>query len=220
MTKQDTSTEAVLRSVRELGTLYEMPRLLRWKEPRPDTVPIESIATHSFMAGGVADFFWHMEANEYGVDLDRVKLLLQYHDLTEIGSQGDVLQYEKGAEQEVSTQSQREEVVGKLPLCMQDQVMGAIIEFDEEKTVDARFALACEKIEPWVLIYLMGIHRLVMPQVLKPGMESAWAPGACVRATRGFPIMGRYADVLKQEIETKLEEHIGRVSDQLSLFSQ
>lgn len=113
-----------------------------------------------------AEHSWHLalmaltlgELAPAGTDLDRVVRLLLVHDLVEIGA-GD-LHFDAGPEA-LSAQRQAEEqaaalVFGQLPLEQAGQLRALWQEFEERRTIEARFARALDAFQPMLLTWGPG----------------------------------------------------------------
>jgi len=101
----------------------------------------ESSAEHSWSCLILADFF----LSKFDMKLDRLKVyeLLMYHDVVEIEAGDSPLHPElerldkKEKEQEASEYFHRE-----LPFPLNDKFFGLFHEFEEQKTLESRFAMA------------------------------------------------------------------------------
>lgn len=115
-----------------------------------------------------AEHSWHLalmaltlgELAPAGTDLDRVVRLLLVHDLVEIEA-GD-LHFDAGPEA-LSAQRQAEEqaaalVFGQLPPEQAGQLRALWQEFEERRTVEARFARALDAFQPMLLTWGPGGH--------------------------------------------------------------
>ncbi len=100
----------------------------------------ESSAEHSWSCLLLADFFMPKSINKL-----RVHELLMYHDLVEIET-GDVpLLSEETKEDEFEA---AKKLKSTLPKKIADKFWGCFIEFEEKKTLEAKFAKAIDSLDP------------------------------------------------------------------------
>lgn len=90
-------------------------------------------------------------------NIQRVFEMLLFHDVVEIEA-GDTFAYDKVAH---NTKKEREEaaaenIFGLLPKDQMNEVMNLWIEFEEQNTIESKFALAMDRIEP---IYLNALNN-------------------------------------------------------------
>lgn len=78
-----------------------------------------------------------------------------------------------------------------------------------------------KKIEPRFELCLYGVERLVeMPrELIQPGKWSGWSPQACEDATKPYPIMTHYGDIMAAKIERDLARYDPNDLNNLALFA-
>jgi len=111
----------------------------------------ESSAEHSWGALMLADFFMSsMEKDEATIKLNRLKVyeLLMYHDVVEIET-GDVpIIPDSPRGNKIAIENDAAKVLSKkLPVILSEKYVALFAEFQEQKTVEARFAKAIEALE-------------------------------------------------------------------------
>lgn len=121
----------------------------------------QTINTQSRRAENDAEHSWHLclcvivlaeHANAPGLDVLRVLKMLILHDLVEIDA-GDTFAYDTAA---MAGQHEREAIAadrifGLLPPDQAKEFRALWDEFEERKTPEARFALACDRFQPMLL---------------------------------------------------------------------
>lgn len=124
---------------------------------------------------------------------------------------GDVVQTRKSDQDELCDVGHLLDLQRELPGPLATHVVDAIREFDAQETLEAKAAWACEKSEPGVEIFLHGIDRLVGPESCcipdDATVWHGWTPDARRKATRPFPIIDHFGEVIHGEIMRQLEEH-------------
>jgi 5'-deoxynucleotidase YfbR-like HD superfamily hydrolase len=203
--------EVVLELIRQLESVYGLRKIRRWGIEDHHFVVIESVPEHTFNTSILADFFYQMEAFPSPLRIDRVHTLIRYHDSPEVKGNGDVVQTRKSDSDELCDDDHLIELRRELPDPLAACVIDAIREFDAQETLEAKAAWACEKFEPGVEILLHGVDRLVGPESgCIPDDAHAWhgwTPNARRKATRPFPIVNHFGEVIHEEIMCQLEEH-------------
>jgi len=111
----------------------------------------ESSAEHSWGALVLADFFLtKMNEQESGIKIDRLKVceLIMYHDVVEIES-GDVpIVPGNSRSGKIETENKAAQFLSeKLPETLAQKYLTLFAEFQEQKTIEARFAKAIEALE-------------------------------------------------------------------------
>lgn len=114
-----------------------------WKDWHVNRERIESVAEHIY---GVQMLAIAMKSEfEYNIDIQKVIYMLAIHELEEIII-GDLTQFQISREEKKKI---GHEAVEKVLECLLDKekIMKLILEFDEQKTPEARFAYYCDKLE-------------------------------------------------------------------------
>lgn len=104
---------------------------------------VESVAEHVYGVSQLALAMWS-EYN-YDVDINKVALMIAVHELEETVI-GDLTQFQISREEKARI---GHEAVNKIlsGLNMGDKIKEMILEFDERKTKEAKFAYMCDKLE-------------------------------------------------------------------------
>lgn len=102
-----------------------------------------------------AEHSWHIammtmvlaEHANHPIDVLKVLKMQLIHDLVEIDA-GDVIVYNKSAENEEAERLAAERIFGMLPDDQKEELLELWLEFEERKTPEARFAAALDRMEP------------------------------------------------------------------------
>ena len=149
----DSPSSPARRLVRQIEFIAECDKL---KEIFRQTINL-----HSRRAENDAEHSWHLclcvivlaeHANARDLDVLRVLKMLIVHDLVEIDA-GDTFAYDTAA---MAQQHEREAIAaerifGMLPADQAVEFRGLWDEFEERKTVEAKFATACDRFQPMLL---------------------------------------------------------------------
>lgn len=114
-----------------------------WKDWRVQRDRLESVAEHIY---GVQMLAIAMKSQyQYDIDLEKVVLMLSIHELEEIYI-GDLTLFQISKEEK---EKLGHEAVSKMleGLLEKEKIESLIIEFDERKTKEAKFAFFCDKME-------------------------------------------------------------------------
>ncbi len=114
-----------------------------WQNWGVDRDRVESVAEHVYGVSQLALIMW----SEYGYDIDinKVALMIAVHELEETVI-GDLTQFQISKEEKNRI---GHEAVNKIlsEFNMGDTIKNLIMEFDERKTKEAKFAYMCDKLE-------------------------------------------------------------------------
>lgn len=114
-----------------------------WKDWNVEKKRIESVAEHIF---GVQMLAIAMKSEyQYDIDIYKVIYMLAVHELEEIYI-GDLTQFELSGEKKKKI---GHKAVSEILDCLIDkkEIEGLILEFDDRKTNEAKFAFQCDKLE-------------------------------------------------------------------------
>ena len=102
----------------------------------------------------------------------------------------------------------------RTPRHLRQVVKGAIREFEDMKTLEARFALALDKFEPTMEVWLNGVDRLVGPnsRCIPDKAWHGWTPDARREYCKDFQVIYEFGEVLGSDIEGQIEEHCPAVA--------
>jgi putative hydrolases of HD superfamily len=137
-----------MKELAEIRKLFELKEVYR-------IIPIEnrkeSSAEHSWACLILADYF--LEKWNYALDRQKVMDLLLYHDLVEIEA-GDVSWID---EEKIKNKKENEatgftQLQKSIPPELQKKYHNLFHEYEEGKTMEAKFAHAVDKIEPSIYI--------------------------------------------------------------------
>jgi len=106
----------------------------------------ESVAEHIFGCLILTDYFLSKESLNH-INKQRVFEIFLYHDLVE-NETGDISSYKKTEEDEEKERESIEAVKKKIPEMIVPNFSSAVEEYEEQKTVEARFCKAIDKLEP------------------------------------------------------------------------
>jgi putative hydrolase of HD superfamily len=168
------SEEAASRIARQFEFIAECDKL---KEIFRQTVNSQSRRREND-----AEHSWHIclcvivlaeHANQPGLDVLRVLKMLLVHDLVEIDA-GDTFGYDtaRQADQHARECVAAERIFGLLPPDQARDFRGYWDEFEAQQTPEARFALACDRLQPVLLHCLTGggawkQHGVALDRVLE-----------------------------------------------------
>lgn len=132
-----------MKEISKIKRLYELKHVFRGNHVHGK---YETSAEHSRSCLILADYFM----NSMNLKIDRLKVyeLLMYHDLVEIES-GDILlcneeQRKNGKEIELKAMKK---VKSEMPDVLKNKYEQLFYEFEEKKTLEARFANAIDKLD-------------------------------------------------------------------------
>ena len=114
-----------------------------WKNWNVDRKRVESIAEHVYGVQQLAVAMW--SEYHYDLDINKVAMMLAVHELEETII-GDLTQFDISKEEK---NKMGHEAINKIlsKLSSGDYINKIILEFDERKTKEARFAYMCDKLE-------------------------------------------------------------------------
>jgi len=106
----------------------------------------ESTAEHTWSALMLAD--WILTESRLNVDRLKIYELIMYHDLVEIYAGNTPINSETGiANQSHSEHTAFEKLIKELPSSMIEKYKSLYIEFEERKTIEAKFAMAINQLD-------------------------------------------------------------------------
>ncbi|MBR9676827.1 HD domain-containing protein [Candidatus Woesearchaeota archaeon] len=113
----------------------------------------ESSAEHTYSCLLLADYFF--DKIEQRLDKQKVYELLLYHDIVEIETGDSPITPDKDHQKARQNKKQNElvaakELKGKLPKSMQKKFFNLFLEFENEKTVESRFAKAIDTLDAFI----------------------------------------------------------------------
>ena len=114
-----------------------------WKVWNVKRERIESVAEHIFGVQSLAIAIWSQY--NYNIDIKKVILMLALHEMEEI-SIGDMI-FCDIKKQDKQTKGHQAIKIVLQDLIKKDEIESLILEFDERKTPEAKFAYCCDKLE-------------------------------------------------------------------------
>jgi putative hydrolase of HD superfamily len=190
--------EEILKVAHQLREGYKMKRVLRYNTKRDFSVHNESDAEHVFALIYLAHYF--IEAEPLGPSLNREKLLsmLLFHDFGEI-KYGDVVTYHKTSDDKDREIEAAKEVFESLPKEIGASGYKLWAEYEEQKSPEARFAYALDKIEP-LFELLDSINERSMKD-LKITYEINLSNK--LKPTEEFTAMRRFVEVISKDMQDR-----------------
>lgn len=146
-----TDDEFVMEEVRRLQYLHQLKTVIRSNLKREEEIKTESVAEHIFTMMILADYFSKVEEFEKSLNMQRVYELITWHDIDEIET-GDVVGYHKTDTDRAMEKVAQETVINTAPLAQKENVRTALLEYRDQKTSEARFVKAIDKIDPVFMI--------------------------------------------------------------------
>lgn len=187
--------DEVLRAAHQLREGYKMKRVMRYNTARDFEVHNESDAEHIFALIYLAHYF--LEVEPLGRSLNREKLfsMLLYHDFGEV-KYGDVVTYNKtSGDRELEAEAAKE-VFDSLPKEIGPAGYKLWEEYEEQKSPEAQFAYALDKIEP--LFELLDPVNERSIKDLRITYETNLSNK--LKPTENFPVMRRFVDVISNDM--------------------
>ena len=114
-----------------------------WKDWNVERKRVESVAEHIFGVQMLAIAMY--SEYKYDIDISKVILMLAVHELEEIYI-GDLTQFQISREEKEKLGREAVYKVLEGMVCC-EEIAGLILEFDERKTSEAKFAYHCDKLE-------------------------------------------------------------------------
>lgn len=192
------SDEEILDAARQLREGYKMKRILRYKTRRDFTVHSESDAEHVFALIYLAHYFVRAEPAATSLDAEKLYSLLLFHDFPEI-KYGDINTYEKTASDEEREKDAAQEVFASLPEQLQKVGYDCWREYEEQKSPEAHFAYALDKVEP-----LFELFDPVNQGSLK-NLKITYAMHVANKfpVVQNYPVMKRFVEVLSKDMRDR-----------------
>ena len=141
-----TDDEFVLAELGKVQYLYGLQRVIRSDLTRTEDINTESVADHIYALGVLAEYFARIE-DVPAIDLEKVRAMITWHDIDEIET-GDTVGFHKTSEHHCAEADAIEKAIASSPAILQESMTSTIKEYKEQKTLEARFVKALDKIEP------------------------------------------------------------------------
>lgn len=140
------SDEFVLSEVEKLKYAYGLKHEIRYEQTRTAEHPNESVAEHIYGIHVLAQYFLPLEDAENEMDVVKVMQMITWHDIDELET-GDMLGQFKTDADRARGNAVIPIAISKLPGSLQHSVETLMQEFIEQKTREATFVKAADKIE-------------------------------------------------------------------------
>jgi len=142
-----TDDKFVMSEFRKLQYLFKQQKVIRYNLPRSEEIITQSVAEHLYGMRVLADYFSKIE--DAGTSLDAVKIskLITWHDIDEVET-GDVIGFLKTDADRNKEHNALETVLQLSPTVLQTEIRSIYIEYKTQKTIEARFVKAIDKMEP------------------------------------------------------------------------
>lgn len=190
------SDEFVIAELQKVQTLYALKRVIRYNHTREHDVHTESVAEHVFGMHCLVDYFLPLEDLEGEWQRSKIHSMIQYHDIDEIIT-GDTIGYLKSEQAHLGERLIQEKVIVTLPEIMQQYVREVTDEYEEQLSMESRFAKAIDKTEPIFHLYNQtGKTTLAVNQTTKDQNDRIKLPYVL-----DFPILKRFTEVMSKQFE-------------------
>jgi len=137
------SLSCSMKEISKIKRLYELKHVFRDNDVRGK---LETSAEHSRSCLILADYF--MNSMDLKIDKLKVYELLMYHDLVEIEAWDVALNSSASrAEKKAKELSAMKKIMTEMPEILQGKYEHLFYEFEEKKTLEARFANAIDKLD-------------------------------------------------------------------------
>ena len=189
------SDAEILAIAKQIRVGYEFKRILRYRTTRDLTVHSESDAEHVFALIYLAQYFLRVEPAAASLNHEKVFTILLFHDFPEI-KYGDIPSYEKTTADEERESAAAKEVFASLPEPLGKIGYSAWLEYEEQKTPEAKFAYALDKIEPlFELFDPISEHSLLTLKVTyELHISNKFPP------VKNYPVMKRFTEVVTNDM--------------------
>lgn len=186
----------VLEECKKLQTLYVLKRVIRYSMDREEEIDTESVAEHVFAMQALITYFLPFEDPENKMDLSRLFMLAEFHDIDEIET-GDFTSYNKTTEQIAAGKAAVPVVIAKLPDSMQQLVSEILDEYEKQESKEAKYVKAIDKIEPSFHVYSENGMKINLKVT---GVSYQDHRKIKDKYTEEFPIIHRFSDVLSRSL--------------------
>lgn len=188
----------VISECHRLQTLNGLKTVTRYDLKRKEVIHTESVAEHIYAMHSLATYFLPLENPEGDWDKERLRLMIQFHDIDEIVT-GDKIGYEKTAADRVAEEKATVQIINQIPESLQGLTKKILEEYGEQETVEAKFVKAIDKLEPAFHLYNENGRKIV--NYLKTTRERH-------RLIKDeylihFPYMNRFHNVIDDAMQTK-----------------
>jgi putative hydrolase of HD superfamily len=188
----------VLEIVRQLCLAYRLKHTLRYNTERDQSAHSESVAEHVFALHFLARYFVRIEILPRPLDMEKVGDLITFHDFGEIPG-GDKPYIFKTGEDEERERRDAVDTFLLLPTEMRRLALHSWEEYEEKKSLEARFVNALDKVEPCFELYdPVSEHTLK-----RLGYTYEAHVGRKLEATKEFPVMRKFVEVTARDLASR-----------------
>ena len=185
----------VLKEVKALRVAYRMKHTLRYNTKRDFSVHSESVAEHVFALHFLALYFLKHEDAFHKLDFERVSNIITFHDFGEI-IHGDIPYHMKTEVDKKRETKDAQIIFASLPITLQKTAIASWQDYDKQKSLEAKFVYALDKIEPLFELF-DPINERSMKR-LKLSYQRHFDRKFI--ATQNFPIMRRFVEAISQDM--------------------
>jgi 5'-deoxynucleotidase YfbR-like HD superfamily hydrolase len=192
------SDEEIIKIAKQLRIAYQLKLTIRYGMSRDVSIHGESVAEHVFALLYLAQYFLPLEDPEQKLDKAKVYEILLFHDFGEIAN-GDIPYHIKTATDEAQEVEDAKATFKSLPEPIDVIGRQRWEEYEDNKTPEARFVYALDKIEP--------AFELLDPVSEKSLKKSHFTyeqhMGKKREATKGFPVMWKFIEVIGADMNKR-----------------
>lgn len=145
-----TDSNFVLDETKKIQYLYKLKQEIRYGQMRSEDT--ESVAEHIYGMHINAAYFIPLEDRERVWNTAAIYSMITWHDIDEVET-GDIIGYKKTDADRAKEHTATKLVIQKSPLHMQQDIERILAEYQGQKTIEARFVKALDKLEPLFQIY-------------------------------------------------------------------
>ncbi len=190
------SEEFVITELKRVQTLYGLKQVIRYDHTREEEEYTESVAEHIFGMHCLADYFLPLEDDSEAWNRNKIRTMIQYHDIDELVT-GDIVGYLKTPSEVVQERAAAEQIVARLPAIMQEAIKSALDEYESNLTSEARFVKAIDKIEPVFHLYNeIGKRTMADLKTTKEQHDRIKYPHV-----ENFPVIKRFVEVMTEQFQ-------------------
>src|SRR3989344_4656073 len=139
--------ERIITEVQALRVGYGLKNTLRYYTKRDFSVHSESVAEHLFALHYLTSYFLPFEDPYSELNIEKIHNIITFHDFGEI-LHGDVPYHLKTKDHERQEQKDAKILFNSLPVSLQKIAQKSWQDYMEQKTPEAKFVYALDKIEP------------------------------------------------------------------------
>ncbi len=152
MNLESYTKEIILEDVHKLRYFYRLKEVTRYNTPREMEDDTESVAEHLYGMQLLTHYFFPLEDSGSKLDRAKVSALITMHDIDEIET-GDYVSYIKTDMHRQEAEAAMPKVLSMVPSHIKETVTDIVREYEEQKTLEAQFVKAIDKIEPLLQIF-------------------------------------------------------------------